>query len=242
MDHLRPLHRWLTVTLLFILVFAGSGCMTGDRPSLAESTSTGNADVDSVLTRVGQLSAARYSAHYDVLVRYGDVTTAVSASQSEGDRRALTIGDVRYVVHGQVTKTCTMSTGACVGRIDPARVSDFMMTPDFFGTSLIARIRLDVSRAVGQPMVTTEEIQAQQATCVAIPVADGATTYCVLDNGVLARLDAPDLVVTMTSYSAEIDEMLYAEGSTTTTTEAAADTTPTSAVDLATTSPGTATG
>lgn len=239
MDHRRPLHRSLIGALLTLLVFAGSGCMTGDRPTLAEATSTGNADVDDVLTRLGQLSAARYSAHYDVLVRYGDVTTAVSASQSDGDRRALTIGDVRYVVHGQVTKTCTMSTGACVGSIDPTRVSDVQMTPDFFGTSLAARIRLDVSRAAGQPTVSTEEIQGQQAICVAIPVAGGATTYCVLDNGVLARLDAPDLVVTMTSYSAEVDELLYAEGSTTTTV-AAVDT-PTSTADPAS-PPATVTG
>lgn len=237
MDHRRPLHHWLAAALLSLLVVAGSGCMTGNRPTLAEATATGNADVDDVLTRVGQLSAARYSAHYDVLVRYGDVTTAVSASQSEGDRRSLTIGDVRYVIHGQVTKTCTLSTGACVGSIDPTRVSDVQMTPDFFGTSLAARIRLDVSRAAGQPTVSTEEIQGQQATCVAIPVAGGATTYCVLDNGVLARLDSPDLVVTMTSYSAEIDETLYGEGGTTTT--AAPDT---STVDPATTAPATVSG
>ena len=63
MDHRRPLHRSLIGALLTLLVFAGSGCMTGDRPTLAEATATGNADVDDVLTRVGQLSAARYSAH-----------------------------------------------------------------------------------------------------------------------------------------------------------------------------------
>jgi len=221
-------HPLIGGALLVLFVFAGSGCLTGSRPTLAEVTATGNADVDDVLSRIGQLSTARYSAHYDVLLRYGDITTPVSASQSDGDRRSLTIGDIRYVVHGQVTKTCVMSTAECVPRIDPTRVSDVQMTPDFFGTSLIARIELDVSRAGGQPTVTSEEIQGQQATCVAIPVADGATTYCVLDNGVLARLDAPDLAVTMTGYSSDVDETLYAEG-TTTTTAAVESTPPTTA-------------
>ena len=218
MDSRRRFPARISAALLALLMLAGSGCATGSRPTLAEQTPTGSPDVDHVLDQIQQLSSAHYSAHYDVLVRFGDTHTAVGASQSDGDRRSLTIGDVRYVVHGSITKTCTVSTGACVGTIDAARVSDVQMTPDFFGTSLIARVRLDATRAVGKPVTTVEDIEGRSATCIGFPMADTTSTYCVFDNGVLARLDAPDLVVTMTDYSTEVDESLYAEGGTTSTT------------------------
>lgn len=231
MDHRRAFrswikdNTWISGPVLAVLLVASGGCATGSRPTLAEESSTGYPEVDAVLGQIGQLSTAQYSGRYDVLLRFGNVTTAVSASQSDGDRRSLTIGDVRYVVHGSITKTCTVSTGSCIGSIDPARVSDVQMTPDFFGTSLIARLRLDASRSIGPAVTTTEDIQGESATCVAIPITDATTTYCVFDNGVLARLDAPDLVVTMTGYSPEVDETLYSEGGTTTTTTSTTTTT-----------------
>jgi hypothetical protein len=201
--------------------------MTGDRPTLAQETSTGYPAVDDLVDRIGDLGEARYTAHYDVLVRYGDVTTTASASQSDENRRSLTVGDIRYVTHAQIAKTCTVSTAACVPQIDPTRVSDVMMTPDFFGTSLVARVELDATRAIAEPVVTVEQTDGGEATCVAIPVTDATTTYCALENGVLTRLDGPDLVITMTSYSDEVDELLYAEGNVTATapTDAAAPTT-----------------
>lgn len=212
MNPRRPVPTWFSAVLIGVAVLTGSGCMTGDRPTLAESTSTGYPVVDELLERLGDLAETQYSAHYEVLVRYGDVTTTASASQSDGDRRSLTIGDVRYVSHAQITKTCTVSTATCIPEIDPTRVSDVMMTPDFFGTSMAARIELDAARAIGEPVVTAEQTDGGEATCVAIPITDATTTYCMLDNGVLTRLDGPDLVVTMTSYSDEVDELLYAEG------------------------------
>lgn len=208
----RPAPAWISAALLAIGVFAGSGCMTGDRPTLAEATSTGYPAIDDLLDRIGDLADARYTAHYEVLVRYGDVTTTASASQSEGDRRSLTIGDVRYVSHAQITKTCTVSTARCVPEIDPTRVSDVLMTPDFFGTSMAARIELEATRAIAEPVVTAESTDGGEATCVAIPITGATTTYCVLANGVVTRMDASDLVVTMTSYTDEVDELLYAEG------------------------------
>ena len=207
------MHHWLSGGLFAVLLFASSGCITGDRPTLAAETSTGYADVDGLIDRVAGLSEAKYTAHYELLVRYGNTTRNVSASQSAGDRRSLTIGDVRYIVHGQVTKTCMLSTGTCTNRIDPGRVSDVLMTPDFFGTNMVARIELDASRAIAQPTTTSEETEAGRALCVAIQITGGATsTYCAVESGVVTRLDAPDLAVTMTDYRDEVDETLYAEG------------------------------
>jgi hypothetical protein len=194
----------------FALVLVGmSGCFTGERPTLAHEPSTGYAAVDGVVDRVNALGDAVYTADYDVVTTFDNATTAVRASQSGISRRSLTIGDVRYLVDGSSTSTCTVSTGVCVDTIDPARVSDVQMTPDFFGTSLSARLRHDADVATGEPAASTEEIGGQTATCTAIPVEGATNTYCVLDNGVLARLDGGDVDVTMTAYEPGADAALF---------------------------------
>ena len=195
-----------------LLALGMSGCFTGERPTLAHEPSTGWAAVDAVVDRVNALGDAVYTADYDVLTRFDNRTTVVRASQSGVSRRSLTIGDVRFLVDESSTRTCTVSTGDCTDTIDASRVSDVQMTPDFFGTSLSARMRHDAEVAVAEPTASTEEILGQTATCAAIPV-DGATnTYCVFDNGVLARLDAGDLAVTLTAYEPGADASLFTEG------------------------------
>ena len=57
---------------------------------------------------------------------------------------------------------------------------------------------------------STEVIAGETATCVAIPVPNATSTYCVLDNGVVARIDAADVVIEMTSYATEPDEAQFA--------------------------------
>jgi hypothetical protein len=202
---------------LFVLVVVGmSGCFTGERPTLAHEPTTSPA-VDAVTDRVSSLGDAVYTADYDVVTAFDGQTTSARASQSGPSRRSLTIGDVRYIVDGSSTRTCTVSTGQCVDTIDASRVSDVQMNPDFFGTSLTARIRHDAEVAVGEPTASTEDVLGQTATCTAIPVAGlggaqesrATNTYCVLDNGVLARLDAGDVDVTMTAYEPGADAALF---------------------------------
>jgi hypothetical protein len=121
---------------------------------------------------------------------------------------------VRYLIDGSSTRTCTVSTGSCTETIDASRVSDVQMTPDFFGTSLAARLRHDAEIAIGEPTPSTEEILGQTATCTAIPLDSAANTYCVLDNGVLARMDAGDLDVTLTAYEPGADAALFSPDGT----------------------------
>lgn len=186
-----------------------TGCMTGERPTLAESKATGYAAVDAVLERVEGIGAATYTADYEVVTVFSGAATDVTASQASPAKRSLTIGDVRYVVNGSATSTCTVSTGECTSSIDAARVSDVQLTPDFFGTSMAARIRRDAAAAVAEPGASTEEFDGKEAACAAIPV-DGATvTYCVLDNGVLTRLDGSDVKVTITRYEDGADAALF---------------------------------
>jgi hypothetical protein len=190
-------------------VVAMSGCFTGERPTLAENTTTGSPEVDALIERVDAVGDAVFTARYDVLTAFTNQTTAVTAAQSEPGRRSLTVGDVRYLHDGSSARTCTVSTGECIESIDASRVSDVQVTPDFLATALSARIRHDAEVAVGPPTATTEQIQDETASCVAIPVEAATITYCVLDNGVLARMDAADIDVTMTDYSTAADESLF---------------------------------
>jgi hypothetical protein len=216
MNARRPSRPWpggpISVIVFCAVVVGMSGCFTGERPTLAHEPSTGSAAVDAVVERVNALGNAAYTADYDVVTTFDGTTTPVRASQSGTSRRSLTIGDVRYLVDGSSTQTCTVSTGDCVDTIDASRVSDVQMTPDFFGTSLSARLRRDAETAVGESTASTEEIQGQSATCAAIPVDGTTNTYCVLDNGVLARLAAGDLVITMTAYEPGADASLFTPG------------------------------
>jgi hypothetical protein len=206
----RPRPGAIGVTALFAVIVVGmSGCFTGERPTLAHEPSTGSVAVDAVIDRVNGLGDAVYTADYDVVTTFDNTTTLVRASQSGVSRRSLTIGDVRYLVDGSSTQTCTVSTGECIANIDASRVSDVQMTPDFFGTSLSARLRSDAEAAVDEPTASTEQIVGQTATCTSIPVEGATNTYCVLDNGVLARLEAGDLIVTMTAYEPGADASLF---------------------------------
>ena len=208
----------ISVALLALLAVTASGCVTGERPTLAANASTGYRDVDDLVVWVTGLSATRYTAHYDVLVRFGDTTSEVSAVRSlpaTADHSPSVMCGTSCTARSPRRARCRPPR-ACRGST-PAGVSDVQMTPDFFGTSLIARIELDASRAIGQPVTSTENTSGGEALCVAIPITDVTTTYCVLDNGVLTRMEAADLVVTMTGYSDDVDETLYAEGSPPTT-------------------------
>jgi hypothetical protein len=199
--------------LVAVVGFGMSGCFVGERPTLADEPTTGSAAVDAVIERVRALGEAVYTADYDVVPTFTGVTTLARASQSGPSRRSLTIGDVRYLVEGTDTRTCTVSTGDCVDVIDAARVSDVQMSPDFFGTSLVSRLRHDAETASGEPTASTEAALDQTATCVAIPVeASVINTYCVLDNGVLTRLVGGDLTVTLTAYEPGADASLFSEG------------------------------
>lgn len=230
----RPVRRTLPlVVVAAALVAAFSGCGTGTRAELrTDLVSTGSEAVDAVLSRLGELPTAVYAADYDVSlpsIADGQGATIrpesdveVSTTQAEPNRRSLTIGDVRFIVEpGQSGgRTCDLSTGECTPEILAQRVSDVQMTNDFFGTSLVARVRRDASVAIAAPAASTEDVDGETATCVAIPMSPPAsapdespvTTYCVLDNGVLTRLDAADIDVTITDYSTEADERQFQIG------------------------------
>lgn len=221
---LRPVRRALPLATALVVIGVGlNACATGTRAELRpELSTTGHAAVDDVLSRIGTLPDAVYSADYDVHLPYDDSDVEVTTTQAAADRRSLTIGDVRFIVEpGQGGgRTCDLSTGECEPRIAPQRVSDVQMTNDFFGTSLAARLRRDADLAIAEPVASTEDFDGMTATCVAITLSPPASapdttpvnTYCVFDNGVLERLDSADIAVAITDYADEADEQQFVLG------------------------------
>jgi hypothetical protein len=187
-----------------------SSCMTGERPTLAEGpTATGDPAVDAVLDRLDNAGGATFTVAYDVLTKFGNVSTPATVSQEGAARRSVTIGSVRFLTDGAISATCGLEGGGCTDSIDAARVSDTQLAPEFYASSAAARLRRDAGGRVDQTTGSTTTVGGQAATCVSIPVTGATTTYCALDSGPLARLDAPDVSIELTSYDAAADESLF---------------------------------
>ncbi|HEU4842073.1 MAG TPA: hypothetical protein VFT09_11540 [Ilumatobacteraceae bacterium] len=204
--------RWLVGFGLAIVVTVGvSGCFTGERPTLADGpVMTGDPNVDAVLERLDQAPQAVFSADYDVLTRFGDVTRAASVVQAGPSRRSITVGSIRFLVEDSATATCDLETSVCTDTIDAARISDTQLAPDFYATSAATRLRRDANGRTGDTVASTAEIAGQPATCVAVPVTERIETYCALDNGPLARIDAADVLIELTAYANVADESKFA--------------------------------
>jgi hypothetical protein len=184
-----------------------TGCITGERPTLAEGpVSTGDPAVDAVLARLEGATQSAFTADYDVLTRFGDLRSEATVVQDGPARRSITIGSIRFIVDGATSATCDLDAGQCQDSIQAGRVSDTQLTPDFYAVSAAARLRRDADLRMGPTTAATETVAGQPATCVAIPVNGGPTTYCALDSGPLARLDAADVVIEATTWSPDADQ------------------------------------
>ena len=194
-----------------LLAVAVPGCVTGERPRLAEGASTtGDPAVDAVLGRLDASRLSRFTADYTVLTRFGGLTTPATVVQAAADRRSVTVGRIRFIFDGPTTATCQLDSGECSATIDAGMISNTQLAPDFYGSSAATRLRRDAAARVGPTTASTQEIAGQVATCVSIPVTGATSVYCALDDGVLARLDAADVAIELTAHSAEPDEQQFA--------------------------------
>jgi hypothetical protein len=206
----RAARRAAAVAAVLALAGGLSGCFTGDRPTLAEgAVMTGDSAVDAVLSRLDKTRTAVFTVDYDIRVRFGNTDHTATVVQSSPARRSVTVGHVRFIVDNSDTATCDLDSGACSDTIDAARISDTQLAPDFFATSAAVRLRRHAAARVGPTVASTATIAGQPATCVAVPVTNATETYCALDGGPLARLDAPDVSIEMTSWSPTPDESRF---------------------------------
>ena len=201
------------------LMMLMTGCITGQRPSFspepfAPGSPTGNTAIDNVLVQLDAVNDGPYTADYTVLTKFGN-TTRPATVVVEAGRRSITVGSVRFITGTGTatasTQTCLLDkTDPCSSTIDPARISDTQITPDFYATDAAKRLRRSAVALVGPTVAHVEQIAGQTATCVDVPVTGGTSVFCALPNGPLARLDDGAVAINLTQYASAADESLFA--------------------------------
>ena len=193
---------------LFALALSGlllTGCFTGKRPHFAEVTTTGDPAIDAVLSKLDAVTTGPVATAYDVLTKYGNLTRSAVVSLVPGTR-SIIIGNIHYIQTAASTTTCTVDQSQpCTDGLDATRISDTLLTIDFYAADTAKRLRRDAQAALGPAVAHTETIANQVATCADISLPGGTAAYCVLDNGMLALLDDGDVRVTLTLIATEVD-------------------------------------
>ncbi len=210
--------RVRSATSVVLLALATSvalaGCFTGARPTFEDTGSldlTGRSEIDAVLLRLDSAPLARFTANYDILTRLGDRESTAQVVQAEDSRRSVTINDVRYLFDGPTIATCRLDEGTCVAQITPqATYGEYFVDQDFYATTPATRLRNDARTRISDPLSSEVELAGQPALCVDIPVSGGTNRYCALASGVLAEYEGNDLHITLTRYSTEPDDALFA--------------------------------
>lgn len=209
-----PAKRPPAVVLAAIALAGGlllTGCVTGERPSFVDDeavagTPIGDASVDAVLSRLENPATQPFTADYTIVTKATGGTSNATVAV-DVDRRSITIANIRFLIEGSRTGTCNTNSGRCTNSIDDGRVSDVQVTHQFYGESAARRLRTDAARKIGATAPSATAIVGLTATCVSVPLsADGAATYCVLDNGLLARMDNGDVQIELTAFRDGVDE------------------------------------
>jgi hypothetical protein len=217
--------RLLVPVLLASVVL--TGCFTGERGHLIDDTSTATtigppvADpaIQAVVGKLEAPDSGQFTANYNIIVKYGNTPTDAIVAQTAPDNQSITIGHVRYLTQGE-GQTCELTTGACVPKIDDQQTSDVQLTHNFFGASVALKLRQDATTMVNAAVGSTKQIAGQNATCVEVHFAAGNKTYCVLDSGLLAQQDTPDVRIDLIGFTVGVDATLFSAptpGQTTTT-------------------------
>jgi len=171
---------------------------------------SGDAAIDNVLAQLDADNDGPYTANYTVLTKFGNITRPASVSVAAG-RRSVTVGEVRFITTDGASQTCILDkTDPCSSSIDPARISDTQITPDFYAADAAKRLRRSAVARIGATIPHTEQTAGQSATCVDVPVSGGVSTFCALTNGPLARLDDGAVTIELTQYTPAVDESLFA--------------------------------
>jgi FlaG/FlaF family flagellin (archaellin) len=202
----------LALTLCTLLL---AGCFTGKRPYFSDTetfppgSSSGDPAIDAVLARLDNPTTGPATAAYNVLTKYGNTTTPALLALSPG-KRSITVGNTRFIQTETTAVTCTEDRSIpCVDGFDPQRISDTLVTVDFYAADTAKRLRRDASAKLGPAVGHEDVIAGQQATCVDVPVVGGTAVYCAVASGLLAKLDDGDVAITLTLYGDSVDAAAF---------------------------------
>jgi hypothetical protein len=191
-----------------------SGCFTGERPSFTTEpfpvgALSGDPSIDQVLAQFDAVNDGPYTAVYTVLTKFGNTTRPATVSVATA-RRSITVGDVRFLTVNGSSQTCQLAkTDPCSSTIDPARISDTQITPNFYAADAAKRLRRIAVARIGTPIASVATIAGQSATCVDVPVSGGVSVFCALANGPLARLDDGAVAINLTKWTPAADASLF---------------------------------
>jgi hypothetical protein len=206
--------RSLVTTLA---VLAGSilltACFTGKRGHLeaaaADAGAVSDPAIQAVIAKLETANTGQYTAVYQVITKFGNLTVTATVAQNSPVDRSITIGNVRFLDQQAGAQTCDLTTGTCDSGLQDQRISDTQLTHDFFSASPALRLRHDQDTMVSAAVGSTKEVAGQNATCVQTFFAAGSKTYCALDDGLLAQQDTPDLRIDLTSLTTGADAGLF---------------------------------
>ena len=139
-------------------------------------------------------------------MRFGNLHKSATVAV-EGRDRSVSVDGVHFLQTPDLIETCRETV--CTTGIDPAAISDSQLTVDFYAADAAKRLRLDATAKIGPTAARTEQIAGQAASCVDVIQSTGTATYCVLDDGVLAKLIDGDVYVTMTAFAPTADPVLF---------------------------------
>ena len=200
-----------------MLAFAAllTGCFTGQRPYFTEGTTiapdalSGDPAIDAVLQRFQQPSTGPLTATYTVLTKYGNTTNSASVVLAPG-KRSITVGITRFIQTETFAATCTLDgTIPCVDGFDAKRISDTLLTVDFYANDAGKRLRRDAQAKIGPAVARTDMVASLPVTCVDVPVSGGTASYCALESGLVALLDDGDIRVSLDAYGDSADPTVF---------------------------------
>jgi hypothetical protein len=211
----HAVRRRLVVALVAAMTLAG--CALGERPyfeddPLAGGIPTGDEKIDAVLALFDQAKDdTPFVAVYTSVVRF-DTSEHAATVASDGTRRSVTIDQVRFLSESGFVQTCELSNRLCTTGQLSERVSNTLLTPDFWADDAARRLRRDAQAKLGPTAAYESDIAGQVASCVDVTVVGGVATYCALTNGVLAKLVDGDILVDLISYGTTPDPLLFSTG------------------------------
>jgi hypothetical protein len=156
-----------------------------------------------VLGLLEAVSDAPFTATYEVTRKLGPNVTTATVVQ-DGDRRSITVGEVRFL-HTEQDATCNLSTKACEPGVQDARISDYSIGSAFWADSPARALRVSMTRRAGAPVASTQTIAGQEAQCVDVPVGAGVEHYCATPAGPIARWDTAAVSVELTGFDGTPD-------------------------------------
>src|SRR4029079_13836917 len=148
-----------------------TGCFTGARPSVttepfAPGTPSGDPAIDAVLQQLDATNDGPYTADYTVLTKFGNTSRPAEVAVAPPDSRSVTVGNVQFLNVDGATKTCLKTQpDQCSTTIDPQRISDTQITPDFYARDAAKRLRRSAIARIGTPIPHDERIAGRPATC-----------------------------------------------------------------------------